>query len=330
MRNILILLTLVLVACGPDDKHFAIDGHFLNLNQGEFIVYSPDGAMPAVDTIFVEGGRFDYEGLCIAEGTAVIIMPNGQQIPVFVQPGMSYSINGNAQNLKELKVKGSDENKLMNKFRESIADITPTQIPTKQVSDFVKENPQSIVSPYIIRRYLLEGSNPDYATATTLLDIILKTRKDDAALTVLRRKVGALKSVSNGCRLPSFSVSDINGKTVSSDQMSSGTWIICSFATWDFDSANQLRRIKSTKNDKSADWHIVGISFDASKINCRNSMAYDIDDYTIICDEKMTETPLAEQLCLPRTNIAIIVKDGKIVERNLSGEALFQYLRTKM
>lgn len=37
------LLTLVLVSCSTDDKHFKIDGRLLHLNQGEFYVYSPDG-----------------------------------------------------------------------------------------------------------------------------------------------------------------------------------------------------------------------------------------------------------------------------------------------
>ena len=40
---LLFILTLVLASCGTDSHHFKIDGHFLNLNQGEFYVYSPDG-----------------------------------------------------------------------------------------------------------------------------------------------------------------------------------------------------------------------------------------------------------------------------------------------
>ncbi|MBQ2403086.1 MAG: AhpC/TSA family antioxidant, partial [Prevotella sp.] len=69
MRNILILLTLILVACGPDDKHIRLDGRLLNLNQGEFVVYSTDGALSEIDTIVVKGGRFEYEPMCTRPGT---------------------------------------------------------------------------------------------------------------------------------------------------------------------------------------------------------------------------------------------------------------------
>ena len=35
-------LTLIMVSCGTDSKHFKLEGRLLNLNQGEFYVYSPD------------------------------------------------------------------------------------------------------------------------------------------------------------------------------------------------------------------------------------------------------------------------------------------------
>lgn len=57
----LLLLTLVLVSCGTSSDRFKIEGRFLNLNQGEFYVYSNDGGISGVDTIKVNGGRFTYE-----------------------------------------------------------------------------------------------------------------------------------------------------------------------------------------------------------------------------------------------------------------------------
>ena len=45
--SLLILLTLVLVACGTDGHHFEVEGKLTNLNQGEFYVYSPDNVIEA-------------------------------------------------------------------------------------------------------------------------------------------------------------------------------------------------------------------------------------------------------------------------------------------
>ena len=58
MKNNLILqlalLTLALVSCGTDSRHFKIDGRLLHLDQGEFYVYSPDGGVVGLDTIKVK------------------------------------------------------------------------------------------------------------------------------------------------------------------------------------------------------------------------------------------------------------------------------------
>lgn len=55
---LLLLLTLVMVSCGTDGSHFKIDGHLLNLNQGEFYVYSTSGMISGMDTIHVSARSF--------------------------------------------------------------------------------------------------------------------------------------------------------------------------------------------------------------------------------------------------------------------------------
>src|SRR3712207_6452492 len=102
----LLLLTLVLVSCGTDDNHFKIEGRLLNLNQGEFYVYSTDGLIKGLDTIHVQAGRFVYQTKCEDEGTLVIIFPNYSEHVVFAESGKSVELNGNAQRLKELEIKG--------------------------------------------------------------------------------------------------------------------------------------------------------------------------------------------------------------------------------
>jgi hypothetical protein len=79
----IILLAIVMVSCGTDSRHFKVDGHLLNLNNGEFYVYSPDGAIFGLDTIKVQGGRFSYEISCEQKGTLVLIFPNFSEQPIF-------------------------------------------------------------------------------------------------------------------------------------------------------------------------------------------------------------------------------------------------------
>ncbi|MGM9714444.1 MAG: DUF4369 domain-containing protein [Prevotella sp.] len=326
MRYILILLTLVLVACGPDGKHIAIDGRLLNLNQGEFLVYSPDGATKGVDTIDVAGGRFDFSTECQREGTVVILMAGGQEIPVFVKPGKGYTIKGDAQNLKALEVKGGEENKLMNAFRKSVMQRQKGEIPVKEIKKLVEENPASPVAMYLVGRYLVSDS-PDTAILEPLLSRIKAARKDDAAAEVFTSRAAELTRVANGAALPKMDLTDINGKKTDNTTLGKGTVIITSFATWDYESLNQMRRINTIMKDRGAAWHIVGISFDASQPQVRNIMSREIAEYTIVCDGKMTETPAAQALAMTRTGIVVIARDGKIIERSLCGEPLYEKLK---
>ena len=173
---ILIVLTLVLAACGTDKHHFEIDGRLTNLNQGEFYVYSPDGLITGLDTIKVEGGRFSYELPCEENGVLVIVFPNFSEQPIFAQPGGSVDVEGDASHLKELEITGTDDNKLMTKFRHQIANSSPPEI-EKDVKYFVNDHPESAVGPYLIDKYLLRKPQPNYKQAYRLL---LSLQKEQA------------------------------------------------------------------------------------------------------------------------------------------------------
>ena len=149
------LLALIMVSCGTDSRHFEIDGRLLNLNQGEFYVYSPDGNLKGIDTIKVQAGRFTYKVECKKEMTLMIVFPNFTEQPVFAAPGKSVDIKGDASHLKEMKVKGTKPNELMNQLREQIANASPNEI-QKYARQFVEDHPESIVSTYVVRNFFLQ------------------------------------------------------------------------------------------------------------------------------------------------------------------------------
>ena len=83
-----------LASCGTDGNHFKIDGRLLNLNQGEFYVYSNDQCVDGIDTIKVQGGRFSYEIPCSSPSTLTIVFPNFSETPVFAEPGKKVKVDG--------------------------------------------------------------------------------------------------------------------------------------------------------------------------------------------------------------------------------------------
>lgn len=322
-----IVAALLLASCGPDGNHIRIKGHLLNFNQGEFLVYSPDGAIAAVDTILVEGGRFTYEPVCEHDGTVMIVMSDKQEIPVFVSPGASFSIDGDSHNMKELKVEGGKENKLMSEFRKSVADVKESSIPEREIKQFIKDHGTSAVCSYLVRRYYLYASNPDYATAYALISDMQKAQPDNAQLQMLLSQINELKNTSAGKMLPAFSVKDRDGRTLTNGMLNTGISIFVSQSSWDYESVSQLNRILGIRRELDKKWKIVVLSFDAARMQMKNSIHMNEEEGYVIFDGNMSENELATKLGIAQTGIVLIAQNGKIRERNLASENLYKELR---
>lgn len=332
----LIALTLALASCGPDAKHITLDGKLLNMNQGEFLVYSPDAAMPGVDTITVAGGRFSLTTACERPGTAAILLPGGQEVPVFVSPGHSYSLSGDAQNLAELRVKGGDDNKLMNSFRSDLAKLgdtggSPAAV-KNAVQQFVTAHPASPVSMYLVGHYLL-GAEPDAPLALRLVAMMRRVESDNAALDVLASRVAELANASQGHTLPAFTATDIDGRPVSASDLRHGQWVIATCASWDYESMSQVRRLRDICRESGGATRVLAIALDASPAELRSSLrgygSTDTDPtaFRTVCDGQMLESPVLSRLAMRQTGLTMLVSNGRITGRNITGETLYSRLK---
>lgn len=122
------LFTFLLLSCGPEGNKFRMSGRLRNINQGEFLVYSPDGGFVGVDTIKVRNGRFSYEKEVRNVVTLVVVFPNFAEQVVFASPGEEVDIKGDATHLREISIEGTDENEEMTKLMARLNKLTPPEI----------------------------------------------------------------------------------------------------------------------------------------------------------------------------------------------------------
>lgn len=196
-----LVAALVCTSCGTDSRHFRIDGRLLHLNQGEFYVYSPDGTINGLDTIKVQAGRFSYEVACDCPMTLMIVFPNFTEQPVFAQPGKSVDLKGDASHLKEMTVKGTKDNELMNKFREMIRNAAPPEM-KKCAQLFVQDHPESRVGAYLVDRYFIHDANPDTKTAVRLVDLMIEKQPENGYLKRQKRQLTASFVATKGADIP--------------------------------------------------------------------------------------------------------------------------------
>lgn len=314
----LILLTLVLVSCGTKGDHFTLEGRLLNLNQGEFYVYSTDGLINDIDTIHVQAGRFSYDIECTTNGTLVIVFPNFSEQPIFAQPGKSCNLEGDASKLKAMRVKGTKENKLMNQFREQIESASPDET-RHYVELFVGDHPESLVSIYLVRKYFITCQNSDYKKADKLLKVIQKAQPENGRLKQLIDQVEAQALTAVGCSLPKFKAVDINGDTITQAKFSKGDAIIYVWATWEYESCNVQRSLQASAKDKAT---VLGICLDADKTEYKKLLEREKIDIPIVCDGKMFDGTLVKKLGFTSIPENIVLKNGKITGRNLTTQQI--------
>lgn len=312
----LILLTLVLVSCGVDGKHFKLEGRFLHLNQGEFYVYSTDGVLDGIDTIKIEGGRFAYEIPCDEEGTLVMVFPNFSEQPIFTQPGKTVEIKADASHLKELEAEGTDNNKLMTVFRKQVSNMSPQQA-IDAAAEFVKHNPKSDVSAWLIRKYFILAPKPDYAKAKQLLDLMIAEQPKNGKLVNLQQQLIGLAATA-GKSLPIFTATDINGNKVTQANLTqSPNAVVFLWASWNYESTDMQRQLKRLKAAKGNGLSVIGVCIDPSKSEMQQSLRQDSISWPTINDGMMFDTKIAKQLGLSQVPANILLKNGKIVGRNL-------------
>ena len=271
-----LVAALVCTSCGTDSRHFRIDGRLLHLNQGEFYVYSPDGTINGLDTIKVQAGRFSYEVACDRPMTLMIVFPNFTEQPVFAQPGKSVDLKGDASHLKEMTVKGTKDNELMNKFREMIRNAAPPEM-KKYAQLFVQDHPESRVGAYLVDRYFIHDANPDTKTAVRLVDLMIEKQPENGYLKRQKRQLTASFVATKGADIPNVFGTTVDGKTIGRVQLTKApVTVVCALATWKYESMSQFRRLAAYAASQQGRVAVVGVNIDASSSLVRSQLASQI------------------------------------------------------
>ena len=319
-------LALLLAACGVDGKRFRVEGRFLNLNRGEFYVYSTNGLIDGIDTVKLEGGRFTYDIPCEREGTLVMVFPNFSEQPIFAQPGKSVDIEGDASHLKELTVKGTKDNKLMNQFREAIANASPPQV-AKIAAMFAADNPTSLVSVYLVRRYFITTPTPNYKEAERLVKLLLAQQPKNGELNRMQTLISTLAKTSMGAPLPAFQAHSTKGEKVSQQPYNKAAVAVFNvWSTTNMQSMEIQRMLKQKVRDSRGKLQVVSLCVDPILRECNDVLQRDSISWPNICDGAMFEGDVAKKLGIYTVPFNILLKNGKIIARDLDNNQLKEQL----
>ena len=314
------------ISCRSDRKTFLLEGTFKGFNQGELYIYGVDGTHK-LDTIGVAKGVFRYEVTLEEPVTFALVFPNFSELPVFGEPQAEVEIEGDASHLKETKISGTDLNETMTSFRLKVSSMTPPEA-AQAAESFIKENPASPISLYLLNKYFTQTPKPDYKKAVALITELRKAQPDEPSLKGLAEKMKGLESLKDGATLPNFTAKDINGKTVKSSDLNAPVNVIYTWAKWNYESVSMQRQLTYFMQQHKDKLKALGICVDVDSKGCRQTIEKDSVKWSTVYDGKMWEGPLVQQLGLSYIPDNIVTDSkGKIITHTLKGFELQDKLR---
>lgn len=324
------LVALLVTSCGGDSGKFKLQGRLRNINIGEFWVYSPDGAVQGFDTIAVRNGRFSYEMELREPATLVIVFPNYSEQPVFAEPGEKVNIKGDATHLKEMIIEGTDDNELMTELRMDLNQTSPPDI-QKVVSTFIGEHTASPVSVYLLNRYFILGSTPDYKEASRLTKLMLKEQPENGQLIVLQKRLKDLQGGALKSRMPQFTATDVKGRKVTEKDLKAKLNVVTVWASWSHSSTDMQRRMQALKKKYGDKLGVMSICVDGRAASCKQRVEQDSVKWSTICDGRMWSTPLLSKFGLADVPANVIIDEkGVILHRNLQPAKLEEQVNQLM
>jgi len=333
---VFVIALLALSACGDGGGLFKLKGELKSINQGEFFLYSLNGAGHRLDTLKVMNGQFNFSTNLTEPATFMLVFPNFSQVPIFASPNSEVKISGDVSHLKKLEIKGTKENKQMTQFRHQTAQDSPDEL-RRHAENFIKENPKSTVSVYLLLSTFVATPNPDYQKANQLIQLLKREQPNNTEVLLLNNQLSQLASSAVGNTMPNlkFSAKDVvaargtaqSPAAILQQLRSQPNAVIYTWASWNFTSLDFQNELKRQMRRSSSRPALLGICLDASRISCKNILQRDSITWNVVCDELSMQSPLIQQLGSQGVPSIMLLKNGKIVKSDATLDETIELFR---
>ena len=359
--TLFLLFTAFATAC--KDKAapgYVITGKITGLDSGQVYLYNLQNEAAEPDTANIVNGSFEFEGA--AEEPRFVFLSLGetlrhQPLGFFLQNG-NISINAHVDSLQSGTVTGSaaqdDFKKYQNQFtilsdkqRALIEEYQEADMAgnmnkmmeiqmrfqelekesKKQIADFVKENPASYVSPFLLaQNYAMDADEEELKPLYNALDEKVKG-------SFFGKEVGKtlelLEKTSIGAVAPDFTLNNQSGQPVSLSSFKGKYTLIDFWASWCGPCRQENPNIVQAYNTyKPKGFEILGVSLDEKREAWEKAIEQDKLAWTQVSDLKGWQSDAAAQYGIKAIPMNYLLdKEGKIIAKNLRGEDLVAKLK---
>jgi len=302
------------------------------------------GKIVNLDTAVVTNGLFKMTGGLVEYPEMVYLVTSDRKrrLSLFLENG-KIIITGRLDSLSTAKVTGSKSNdeyysyqrslvtlsekmkKIMEEYKAALEEIMAEE--KSHTKDFIKNNPGSFVSPYLL-------SNLTRNISPGELESIINAMDPEVAkipvMTEIKSSLTAMYSVAVGKKAPDFTLNDVNGKQVAlSAKIGPKLLLIDFWAGWCSPCRLENPNVLRVYNDfHKKGFDIIGVSLDRTKGEWIKAIADDKLPWTQVSDLNYFNSVAAKLYNVKAIPANFLLDEkGIIIAVNLRGEALYKKVK---
>ncbi len=357
MKNVLLAIFSVAILVGCQPKSYEVTGTLEGATSERVILKKLRKGQPVdVDTVEMVDGVFTFTGSVEAPELYFAVVDGKQQPAVFFVSNNKITITGNVDNLAEAEIKGSESTELFNKFNDEVpgqdrAEELQQEFQMAYMSQdadkqkLIQEEMQSIMEDQRAYFKTFVDANTDNACGLFLasqmapsLDLeelraligkFESSMADHVYLTEIKDLLGPLEefekaqaATAEGAVAPDFTLKNTDGEDVSLSDFR-GSYVLVDFwASWCAPCRQENPNVvKAYKAYNSKGFEVLSVSVDRDTEAWKKAIKEDGLTWTQVhADEASGVAKDYGIQSIPST--FLLDKEGKIIAKNLRGEAL--------
>lgn len=328
------LLLILLTACGSKENEQAaiLKGEIKGLGNDTLYLYGADDMYSRMDTLPVTEDKFSAT---LHPDTLVatwLLLPDGTQHPLFIDKGSRLQLKGSAAEPDFLEITGSAPNEELTRFRQTLKGLgKPSEkVLEQKAQEFINSHPSSLASIYLLEKYFVQKSQPDYHRIKQLIEPMTGELKDRPFIDNLLTLIQEEEKVAVGKSAPYFRLPDRKGKQITRADFKEKYLLIHFWASWDTVSrdSNAIYRRIYRQEEKNKQFAMLGISLDIYKSRWEQAVDNDTLKWDQACNLSGWNGDIIKQFSIRSLPANVLLSpSGRIEGRNISEAALRKKLQ---
>lgn len=364
MKNLPLLFVVIIfmAACQSNSTKYRISGNIAGADSGMvYLVKAEAGQAITVDTAQLVNGSFTFEGQATMPELNYLRLNERDYFAQFFLDNSKIKIEAYKDSLRATKVTGSPEtdifnsyldelelmNKKMQEYQQEYAqaaangnqqELDRIRIDVEAASEnmqvfaknFVRENNQSVVAPFITLSQL--ANQLEYAELKALTDTFAVELKESVYMKQLQEILDMQAKTAIGVEAPDFTMNDAEGNPITLSSLR-GKYVLVDFwASWCGPCRKENPNIVAAYNKyKDKGFDILGVSLDRDKEAWLKGIEEDQLTWHHVSDLQYWQNEAARLYGVNSIPHSVLLdKEGKIIAKNLRGQDLEEKLNELM